>query len=194
MTTSPNRKEETRRRLLDAAGRSFRANGFAGIGVDGIAQEAGATSGAFYAHFGSKIGAFDAALAAGLDEVLETLPRLQQQNGAEWLRDFAAYYLGTAHRGDLACGCAMTTLTSEVVRAGEDTHAIYEAKMTRIAAILADGLTGGSEADRLTRAWAIISVLTGGLALARAMHTPGTADSISTAIIDAVERLAVSTS
>ena len=48
------KKLETRSRIIDAAGRSFRSNGYAGIGVDGIAKAAGVTSGAFYAHLGSK--------------------------------------------------------------------------------------------------------------------------------------------
>ena len=59
-------KEETRLKMRVAASRSFRAHGFAGVGVDGIAKEAGVTSGAFYSHFGSKDGAFSAALGVGL--------------------------------------------------------------------------------------------------------------------------------
>ena len=47
-----NKKQETRKRIINAASRGFRSNGYAGIGVDGIAKEAGVTSGAFYAHLG----------------------------------------------------------------------------------------------------------------------------------------------
>ena len=47
-------KEGARTRILDAAGRGFRRLGFGGIGVDGLAKEAGVTSGAFYGHFPSK--------------------------------------------------------------------------------------------------------------------------------------------
>ena len=60
-------KEETHQRMLEAVGCGFRDRGYAGIGVDGLAKTAGVTSGAFYAHFGSKGEAFDVALAAGLD-------------------------------------------------------------------------------------------------------------------------------
>ena len=64
------KKEETRKRILDAASRSFRTYGYTGVGVDGLAKEAAVTSGAFYSHFGSKSAGFDLALEAGLDEVI----------------------------------------------------------------------------------------------------------------------------
>src|SRR5581483_4024154 len=46
--------EETRERLLDAAARVFELKGYDGATVSLIAQEAGVTSGAIYAHYGSK--------------------------------------------------------------------------------------------------------------------------------------------
>jgi len=128
MVRSRTKKELTRARILDAASRSFRSSGYAGTGVDGIAKSAGVTSGAFYAHFGSKDGAFEAALAVGMDEVIESIPDFQNEFGPNWVSAFADYYLGEAHRNDLACGCAMTTLSPEVVRADPAVHKAYEAK------------------------------------------------------------------
>ena len=49
MVSKQEQKEKTRKRMLEAAGKSFREHGFDGVGVDGIASAAGATSGAFYA-------------------------------------------------------------------------------------------------------------------------------------------------
>ena len=45
----------------------------------------------------------------GLDEVIEAVPQFQRQSGPAWVQAFADYYLGQAHRDDLAGGCAMTT-------------------------------------------------------------------------------------
>src|ERR1700712_1064283 len=53
MRYSPEHKEETKRRILLAAGRSFRKEGFNQAGIDGLARGAGVTSGAFYGHFRS---------------------------------------------------------------------------------------------------------------------------------------------
>lgn len=94
-------KEETRQRMLEAASRSFRSHGYAGIGVDGIAKAAGVTSGAFYTHFGSKDAAFQAAVAAGLDEVIASVPRFQRTHGKDWVEAFSDYYVGRPHREDL---------------------------------------------------------------------------------------------
>jgi AcrR family transcriptional regulator len=46
--------QETRERLLDAAARVFELKGYEGATVAQIAREAGVTSGAIYAHYGSK--------------------------------------------------------------------------------------------------------------------------------------------
>ena len=181
MAQSPTKKEQTRARILNAASQSFRSNGYAGTGVDGIATAAGVTSGAFYAHFGSKDGAFEAALAAGLDEVIESIPNFQSEFGPDWVGAFADYYLGEAHRKDLACGCAMTTLSPEVARSDLDVHTAYEAKMNRIVGLIADGLNGDTKAARHARAWATLSTLIGGLTLSRAVANPDIANGIAAA-------------
>ncbi|MCG8593069.1 MAG: TetR/AcrR family transcriptional regulator [Kiloniellales bacterium] len=184
--TEPNRKqaqkEQTRRRMVDAASRSFRAHGYAGIGVDAVAKAAGSTSGAFYAHFGSKTAAFEAAVASGLDEVIEALPGIQAEHGTEWVRVFADYYLGRAHREDLACGCAMTTLSPEVVRAGAETRELYEARMKKIVKLAAKGLAGGGKGERRSRAWAMLGTLIGGLTLARAVRDEALAEEIAASV------------
>ncbi|MBV1910297.1 MAG: TetR/AcrR family transcriptional regulator [Kangiellaceae bacterium] len=183
--TKVNKKQETRKRIIKAAGQGFRSNGYAGIGVDGIAKDAGVTSGAFYAHLGSKDGAFEAALSEGLDEVIAAVPELQFQHGQGWIKAFSAHYLGQEHRTDLSCGCAMTTLSPEVVRAKSEFHAIYEEKMVDIVELMAQGIDGTSPEDCKSKAWAVLSILIGGLTMARAVNSTETADQIAAAIINA---------
>lgn len=182
MATQEERREATRRNLLKAASEGFRSKGFAGVGVDGISQSAGATSGAFYAHLGSKQAAFAAALELGLDEVIEAVPRFQAENGEEWVQAFVSYYLGAAHRGDLACGCAMTTLSPEVARGEPETKRIYESKMQQIVDLIAEGLNGGSVVSRRERAWSLIATLVGGLTVCRALATENEVEAVSAAI------------
>ncbi|MBV8234815.1 MAG: TetR/AcrR family transcriptional regulator [Acidimicrobiia bacterium] len=55
---------ETRERLLDAAARVFELKGYDGATVSLIAQEAGVTTGAIYAHYASKAELLAAALRA----------------------------------------------------------------------------------------------------------------------------------
>jgi AcrR family transcriptional regulator len=179
MAQSPTKKEQTRARILDAASQSFRSSGYAGTGVDGIAKAAGVTSGAFYAHFGSKDGAFEAALATGMNEVIESVPKFQTEFGTDWVGAFADYYLGTAHRGDLARGCAMTTLSPEIVRADPKMRSTYEAKMSEIVGLIANGLEGGAEDVRRAKGWAMLSTLIGGLTLSRAVSNPNEVNAIA---------------
>ena len=182
MATQLERKEETRRRMLDAAGRQFRSRGYAGIGVAGIAETAGVTTGALYAHFGSKDGAFLAALGAGLDEVIEAVPAFQARHGAGWLSAFAAYYLGKPHRDDRECGCAMTALTPDVVRSDATAKSVYSEKMNRIADLMAEGLAGGSKAEKRAQAWRLLSLFVGGLTLARAAEDGPMSQEIEAAV------------
>jgi len=176
------KKQQTHHRMLDAASRSFKTHGFAGVGVDGIAKAAGVTSGAFYAHLGSKSAAFEAIMARGLDEVIEGIPAFQRDFGSSWVKAFADYYMDPPHRDDLACGCAMAALTSEVVRSDNRLQSIYEGKMAKIAKLVAAGLDGGSPSNRQARAWAMLSTLIGGLNVVRAMASEDTASNIAKTI------------
>lgn len=183
-------KAETRQKMIAAASRGFRSNGYAGIGVDGLAKAAGVTSGAFYSHFGSKDAAFDVALATGLDEVMEAIPNFQKEYGADWVEAFAEYYLGERHRSDLECGCAMATLTPEVVRSNPKVHAAFENKMTQIAHLVSHGLEGSSDEERNAKAWALLSVLIGGINVARAMTGAKVAEEVANATIAAAIEVA----
>ncbi len=178
MAKQDERKQETRRRMLEAAGRGFRSEGYDGIGVDGLAKGAGVTSGAFYAHFGSKAAAFEAALSVGLDEVISAIPEYQEKFSEGWTTAFSDYYLGKAHRDDISGGCAMAAFSPEVVRATDETRAIYERKMKIIAGLVAKGMPGKTEAQRDANAWSFLSNLIGGVTLARAMSSSALSDRI----------------
>ena len=180
-------KEETRRNMVVAIGHGFRKYGYGGIGIDGLSKSAGVTSGAFYTHFGSKHEAFTTALEAGLDEVIGSLPAIQLEHGTNWVKFFVEYYLGESHRGDLEQGCAMATLTPEVVRFDADMHAVFEKKMSAIAKIVTQGLSGGTERNRYNRAWSMLGVLIGGINIARGMKS----EKISNLVADAIKLAAI---
>ncbi|HTO01717.1 MAG TPA: TetR family transcriptional regulator [Microthrixaceae bacterium] len=65
--------EETRERLLGAAARVFELKGFEGATVSLIASEAGVSSGAIYAHYGSKAELLVDALSAHREQVTASL-------------------------------------------------------------------------------------------------------------------------
>src|SRR3954464_13216487 len=87
------KKEETRARILAGAGRAFRSNGYGGSGVDGLAQAAGVTSGAFYAHLSSKTGAFPEAVVTGMRDLESGIRAFQADAGPKWVGRFVDFYL-----------------------------------------------------------------------------------------------------
>lgn len=176
------KSEATKEKLLKSSGRAFRKQGYAGIGVDSIAKDAGVTSGAFYAHLKSKNGAFRAALVSGLEDVLAALPAYRETHGDQWPAEFADYYLGLDHRLDHEGVCAMTSLTPDVVRADPEAQSEYVTLMERIVKEIAKHLPGdGPTQDRDTKAWAFLSALIGGLTLARAVGPGPVAEEIERA-------------
>jgi AcrR family transcriptional regulator len=71
--TQQERKADTRARLLAAAADLFANQGIDAVSVDAVAEAAGRTSGAVYAHFGSKQGLLLAILDSWKDSVLAVL-------------------------------------------------------------------------------------------------------------------------
>jgi len=71
--TQQERKADTRARLLAAAADLFADQGIDAVSVDAVAEAAGRTSGAVYAHFGSKQGLLLALLDSWKDSVLAVL-------------------------------------------------------------------------------------------------------------------------
>jgi len=98
MPTKADRKEESRARILASAGRGFRSRGYGGLGVDGLAKEAGVTSGAFYAHFTSKAAAFREAVAAGMQDLRLAIEQLRSAEGGPAWRQRCDRRLYTARK------------------------------------------------------------------------------------------------
>jgi AcrR family transcriptional regulator len=157
---------DARTELLAAAGRGFRTGGFGGVGVDALAKEAGFTSGAFYAHFGSKAGAFEHALVDGLQALRHGIAHMRATQGPGWLEQFIRFYLGERMRAPLASACALPTLTGDAARADRTTRVAYERELDLIVTEIAEGLGG---ADARARAWRLLALLSGAAAMAHAV-------------------------
>jgi AcrR family transcriptional regulator len=189
MRYGPGHKDEARSRILNAAGRGFRRLGFGGIGVDGLAKDAGVTSGAFYGHFPSKAEAFKAAAVAGLVQLREAIEDLRAREGEDWLATFVDFYMSVRRTCDLSESCALQSLTPEVARADHGTRTAYEAELLKVAEAVAQGLPNGSLPARRRIAWAILAMLSGGVSIARSAADPKTGAQIAAGIKSAVMAL-----
>lgn len=89
--TQAERKSETRGRLIAAAAELFARQGFGATSTDAVAAEADRTSGALYAHFGSKEGLLLALLevwkdatAEETEAALDAAPTYRERMAALW--------------------------------------------------------------------------------------------------------------
>lgn len=184
MRYRPEQKQQTAANILAAAERGFRLGGYGGVGVDGLAQEAGVTSGAFYKHFPSKVAAFDAAVVAGLQHYERNIESFQSGSGDAWLIALTDYYLGRSHREDIGGGCVVPGLSGEVARSTEEVRRDYQQGIERVADKVEAGLPAADGDERRRRAWAILAILAGGVILSRAVHDEAVAEEISVSLRD----------
>jgi TetR/AcrR family transcriptional regulator, transcriptional repressor for nem operon len=187
MRYSNEHKEQTAANILDAAERCFRLKGFGGIGVDGLAQGAGVTSGAFYKHYRSKAEAFDSAVEAGLQDYRNNIEQFMAEHGSDWLPALIDYYLSTKHRTDLAGGCVVPGLTADVIRQDGSTKAVYQEGIEGVANVMANGLDSPDQESAKSRAWAMLALLAGGVMLSRAVQD----EKLAQTIADAVKKTAM---
>ena len=161
------------------------------MGVDGLAQEAGVTSGAFYGHFRSKMEAFTAVVRASAERMRLSIEASQKENGQDWLKRFTATYLGPRHRQDLANSCILPSLSAEVARAGIDAKSAYQAELLEAVRAVSKSFKSGSRAKRRADAWAVLATLAGAVLLSRAVSDEAVAQEIAEAAKSWIEKSAL---
>jgi TetR/AcrR family transcriptional repressor of nem operon len=158
------KKRRTHDRIIASAGRIVRKNGLAAASVSRVMHGAGLTIGGFYAHFRSKQ-AMDA----------EVVQATLGDSSIPWSVD---RYLSTAHRDDPGHGCPFPAMLSEIARADESTRMAMARAIDARARQIARENPGRRGASARQRAFAILALCVGGLALARAMRGHPASDEV----------------
>jgi TetR/AcrR family transcriptional repressor of nem operon len=169
MRYAADHKQHTSERILRAAGRLFRKQGYAATGVDAVMASAQLTAGGFYAHFRSKADL----LAETLDAVFregggDRPPELSALQGPDWLRAFSLFYLSAEHRDAADRGCPIPTLAAEVARTGARTRRVFEQHLRQIINFVAKQFDERDPDRRL--AISTIAMFAGAVLLARAVN------------------------
>jgi TetR/AcrR family transcriptional regulator, transcriptional repressor for nem operon len=177
-------KQRTRAKIVRAAGKVFRREGYHAAGVDKVMEEAGLTAGGFYAHFVSK----EALLAATLEPTAADVggrrdKELESLAGRGWVEAFIERYLAPRHMRNTEGGCPLPALASEVARAGSPVKASFESVVRGFAARLVDCAEGELTEER---ALAIVALCVGGLGIARSVKD----DALSERILASCRELA----
>lgn len=167
-------KEGTRRTIIDQASTRYRQDGLSAVGLRGLMIGAGLTHGGFYAHFPSRADLIAAAIGAALQETFERLSdavaKAAPNSGGE---AFVDSYLSTVHRDRSDRGCAGAALAPEVARENSVVRKKFAEGIEVIVRLLAGQLPpGGTDGDRMNRAYGVFSLLMGALQLSRAVEDP----------------------
>lgn len=166
-------KQKTRERIVLAARKLWKRDGYDGASVDKVMAEAGLTRGGFYAHFKSK----DDLLVEALSETLaaETINRLKEEgiNDEKVMRQMIVdFYISKMHRDHPDRGCPLTALTQEAARFGSGPRKVLACLVDRFSRWLAGGQS--SRQNGLTA----LSLMVGAVTLARAIEDESLSDEI----------------
>lgn len=175
MRYPPNQKPKAKAAIVRAGAPALKTHGFNGIGVDGLAAAAGVTSGAFYSNFASKDALLKEVIAAYSGE-----PFIDVENGSladrrENLKQWLAMYISAYHRQNPALGCIMPTLSADVARSKPEIREAYRYMVVDWVRKMSKVLAGAKQ-DRERRAWSIVAIMAGAIAISRAMPDGEEAD------------------
>lgn len=168
MRYPPDQKAKAREAILLAGAQTLRTSGYNGIGVDGLAAAAGVTSGAFYSNFSNKEELLESVIEACLGEPFIDPDSGTSSERRELLRQWIASYISAYHRENPAHGCVMPTLSADVARAGPPVREAYRRKMAELIQRMVKVLDGDGP-DGKRRAWSIVALMVGAIAISRAM-------------------------
>lgn len=159
-------RDETHRRILDAAYGLFWRQGFLRVSMDEIAARAGITKRATYQHFLSKDDLMAAALAQSSEFALRRLEQFQRPaNAAELIDTFFADLAAWAAKPRWAGG-GFTRVAFELADLrGHPARAIARKHKAAVEAWLADGLAAAEVACARERAREVMLLMEGAMAL-----------------------------
>lgn len=109
-------KEQSHERILGAAARMIREAGPNGVSIADLMKSANLTHGGFYGHFRSRDALIHAAIERAIADGLESFSALPTGGDPDSVASIANRYLSSRHRDDIAGGCAIAALATDVGR------------------------------------------------------------------------------
>lgn len=172
----PGKKEATHERIVDEAARALRRDGYDGVRVAEIMNEAGLTHGGFYAHFASRDALVVEAVERAAQSSLEALGAMavaRPGDAGGGLAALAERYLSNTHAERVESGCVLAALASETPRQPAEVRAVATRNVEGFVDVV-ERLLPGCDGDEGRRddAHVMVAALVGALVLARAVDDP----------------------
>jgi TetR/AcrR family transcriptional regulator, transcriptional repressor for nem operon len=169
-------KQETRRRIIKAAGRRLKRDGIDGSGVATLMADAGLTNGAFYAHFTSKEDLVTTAVADELRTQSENLEAVAP--GRDGVEQLVRAYLSPEHRDNPEDGCPSAALLDEIGRCTDTTKQAYTEGVLAFIDDIAARLAPHDPPSARVKTLSVYAQMIGTLQLSRALADRQLADEI----------------
>jgi TetR/AcrR family transcriptional repressor of nem operon len=161
-------KHETHARIVRAASRRFRRRGASGAAIGDLMRDLRLTHGGFYRHFAGKDDLFTEAFGLGLQDTRERIgSALARAQPGQELQAFIDAYLDVEHCENVADGCPLAALGSEVARRPHASRTPFERALADHIHLMAKHLPGETKAEREQRAALLLAGMSGTLTLAR---------------------------
>jgi TetR/AcrR family transcriptional regulator, transcriptional repressor for nem operon len=182
--------DATHQAILVAASELVREHGFDGVSIGLVMKAVGLTHGGFYAHFPDKTALLTAAMTRAL---VPTVARFEDfvANAvtAEDPAQVAKTYLSDFHIAHPSKGCAAAALVSEVARQPLPVREAFAVGASASSAVL--GQIFPPETG--TKAWGVFALMSGALALMRAIPDPAQRAEIRETVMNDLRVLASAT-
>jgi TetR/AcrR family transcriptional regulator, transcriptional repressor for nem operon len=182
---SADHHDQSHAAILQAASELIREYGFDGASVGAVMKAVGLTHGGFYAHFADKADMLTAAMTQALVPTVDRFDRWTAQ--AEAAGDpalVARTYLSDHHLAHPGQGCAAAALVSEVARQGLPLREAFADGAEASAKILSQVFPGDV-------AWGVFALISGALALMRAVPDAGMRGTIRERVMQDLRKLAM---
>ncbi len=169
-------REETRKRILESAGRRFKKDGLDGSGIATLMSDAGLTNGAFYAHFSSKDELVEAVLSEQLQAQVADFKALSP--GRAGVAELVQMYLSPDHRDHPASGCPSAALLDEITRCSEGARRSYMSGFSEIVDEIAVRLVPADPSSVRGVAASVFAMMVGTVQMSRALTDRKLADEL----------------
>jgi TetR/AcrR family transcriptional repressor of nem operon len=162
-------KQQTRGRIVRAASRRFRSRGTEAAAIADLMRDLRLTHGGFYRHFGSKEGlvveAFEAALKEWGDRAVAAIDKAPAGGEMQALIDA---YLDPRHCEDIAGGCPVAALASEIARRPKGSRGPFLQALRAHIRRMEQYMPGRTVEERRQKTIALFTGMAGTLTVARA--------------------------
>ncbi|WP_319557867.1 TetR/AcrR family transcriptional regulator [Thiomicrorhabdus sp.] len=175
---SPNKKQQTRQKIVESAAQLFTAHGFDKVSIDDIMHNAQLTRGGFYAHFSSKEALYSEAITSAASLSFAARIPAAELSDQERLLLLLKSYLSENHLSDTNPSCPLAFLATDVAHQNDEVRDAYTTVYKRLAIYIARLMAESPNSDRVL---ALSAMMIGGVAVARSLNDERTRVKLLTA-------------